>query len=179
MRRVVFRAVTALMLTLPTAVPTANAGADEVPHSIADEGGTAVCNVPTYTVPMSPGLTMLPVENTFGTTEPTPIACEGSVRGRQVTGLGTLAYTANVTGPVGGGTCEVFTGHGRAVITLPTADGAVELVNNFTFEGGGAAGQFTGDVFSGVVHLSPVQGDCVTEPLTVLAITVLTGVIRN
>jgi hypothetical protein len=176
---VVFRAVTALMLALPTAVPAGNAVADEVPRSIGEEGRTAVCHVPTYTVPMAPGLTMLPVENTFGTTEPTAIACDGSVRGRPGDGPRDTGLHREGDGAGGGGTCEVFTGHGRAVITLPTAEGAVELVNNFTFEGGGAAGQFTGDVFSGVVHLSPVQGDCVTEPLTVLAIRVLTGVIRN
>lgn len=154
MRRLATATILAFTLVSPAAL-VPSAAADEL-RPLVREGETAMCTITTdYGVSISPGLTLLPVEATIATIEPAVFECRGSVAGREVTGPGTISYEATATGPMGGATCEIATGKGRALITIPTADGPVELVNNFTFEGVMGSGKFNGDTYSGVFSFIP------------------------
>lgn len=71
-----------------------------------------------------------------------------------------------------GATCQKSSGAGRAVFTVPTAEGLVEFVNHFTYEPEGLIGTFEGPLLSGVFTLGPpTTGDCLSEPLTLVTVT--------
>lgn len=163
MRRAFATAVIALtFVTLPSAAVGV--------ETRAAQGETIACLASPYPLSVSPGLTTVPSEKTtFKSTAPSVVDCQGSVQGRQVTGRGKVTIEEAVAV---GATCQNSSGKGRAVFTVPTADGPVQFVNNFTYEHAGLAGTFTGELLSGVFIFSPpTKGDCTSEPLTVVTVT--------
>ena len=82
-----------------------------------------------------------------------------------------LGYEA--TGPIrtehhieygvdGPSTCTDLSMRGYALHHIPTADGVVTVRNDFT----AGLGSFQGTKFSGTYGFVPLEGDCVTAPLT-------------
>ncbi len=106
-------------------------------------------------------------------TDPGPgtIDCQGTFDGQQITGTGTYAVVGRIlAGPAGTATCPQGGGFGTQTFTIPSTDGSVTISEQFTFTWVGAAGRFEGQTLSGAFEFTPVQGDCVSTPLTQVAV---------
>jgi hypothetical protein len=158
-------ASTLMVLVLAT-LPGAAVGAAPV-----SDGRAVMCTSDPFPMAISPGLSLTPAPVTFATTQPAVVTCHGSIDGREITGPGRLSAHGTMSGPAGGATCEQASGEGRGIFTLPTADGPVEMTNNFTFEASSVLGVFRGDALSGVFTFGPPgEGDCLTSALTLATV---------
>jgi hypothetical protein len=100
------------------------------------------------------------------------VTCDGPVNGKQPTGPGILEIRGRY-GTHGGDTCQSG-GEGDAVfaMTFPTSGGSELIVDPITFEYGAfSAGapfrvEFRGDRVDGRGEVQPIEGDCVTQPVT-------------
>jgi hypothetical protein len=159
----------AVLVLLTVTFPGAAVGA-----APAGAGRAAVCTLEPFPLAMSPGLAVTPAPVRFATTSPAVVTCHGWIGGHEVTGPGRLSVEGTMSGPAGGASCAQIDGEGRGVFTLPTADGPVEMINNFTFEASATAGVFRGDALSGLFLFGPpVEGDCVTTPMTSATATIV------
>jgi hypothetical protein len=133
------------------------------PPGGADVEG-AVCQtdwVATLTVPMGPDQS-LGRYDTGGETG--VIRCDGSIRGRQVTGEGTYGELgAYGPGPQGGADCSKGAGSGDFTATIPTEDGPQHISGPVTFYWMGPGGVLTGG-FAGTFQLSYPSSNCFTAP---------------
>lgn len=131
----------------------------------------AVCQtdwVATLTVPMSP-LGAFGEYTSGGETG--VIRCDGTVRGRTVTGAGTYGERgAYGPGPHGGADCSKGAGDGEFTATIPTEDGPQRISSSNSFYWVGPAGVLTDGSFSGALQLSFPAGDCLTAPAPQLRI---------
>ena len=75
-----------------------------------------------------------------------------------------------LTGPAGTATCPQGGGFGTQTFTIPTTGGPVTISEQFAFTWVGAAGRFEGNALSGAFEFTPMQGDCVSTPLTRVAV---------
>jgi hypothetical protein len=117
-------------------------------------------------VSISPGLSLTPGSATYTSDgEPGTIACVGFVGGKQVTGAGTLA-AAGVFGLFTGAVCPQGVGGGTFFLTVPTADGPMKVTSDYTFSWAGPAGELTGSTMSGSFEFTPIEGDCLSAPVT-------------
>jgi hypothetical protein len=96
--------------------------------------------------------------------------CHGPVSGHQPTGTIKVFHSARY-GYIDPDTCGGIEAQAYAIHSVPTKDGVVELRNNFTasanpLKDGIMTGAFQGDQFSGRFWLRPLEGDCVTSPMT-------------
>jgi hypothetical protein len=129
--------------------------------SSAHAADNAVCTV-SGPLTLKPGLTMTSGRTTYSSHGPTgTIDCHGSAKGRQITGAGTLTNRGVITG-----SCAQSTGSGRLVARIPTDAGTLRVSGKYTFQTVGAAGPFSGSVFSGTFEFLADAGDCVSSPLT-------------
>ena len=132
---------------------------------------------PTYctgtdVIPVRPGLSLatpssgtLQSEGGQGAEE-----CHGPVDGYQPTGSIRVVHSG-LYGYIDPDTCGGVEAKAFAVHSVPTPKGEVDLTNHFTatfkpLSDGVMSGSFTGDHFSGRFVLRPLEGDCVTSPLT-------------
>lgn len=99
------------------------------------------------------------------------ISCDGKVNGKQTTGPGTLGWEGRY-GTQGGDTCSSG-GEGDGVwsFTVPTSGGTehVDQAVTLTYgplRGGVFAVEFRSERFSGTGEVTPLEGDCVTKPIT-------------
>jgi hypothetical protein len=137
-------------------------------------------------VVLSPGFSMAPTSGVFTTNgEQGTIECDGPVDGKPPVGVGSIG-TEGRYGTEGPDTCTSGTeGEGVDSVTIPTADGPVKLLGEYTFTGGDPpkkghgliSGRFEGKRFSGTFEATPLKGDCVTSPITVLRV-VGEGILR-
>jgi hypothetical protein len=128
-------------------------------------------------VDLSPGFSLQPGSGTF-TEKGAPIECTGPVNGEQPTGIGTEDQDGRYGVQHPNSCASAITGDGEGDgvfnITIPTTGGDQRLTTHFTFtfgrkvptHGGLAAGEFKGDHFSGTFEFKPIEGDCVTKPVT-------------
>lgn len=96
--------------------------------------------------------------------------CHGPVDGDQPTGTIKVVHSA-MYGYIDPDTCGALEVKAFAVHSVPTARGEVNRTNHFTasfkpLSDGVMAGSFKGDQFSGRFTLRPLEGDCITSPLT-------------
>lgn len=129
----------------------------------------------TKVVTISPGFSMTATSGTFTTNgENGMIECDGPVNGSQPVGVGSIG-TEGRYGTDGPDTCTSGTeGFGVDSFTIPTAHGPEHLIGEYTFTAGEppmkgdgvVSGEFRGEKFSGTIELMPMEGDCVTAPLT-------------
>lgn len=96
--------------------------------------------------------------------------CHGPVDGDEPTGAINVVHSA-MYGYVDPDTCGALEVKAFAVHSVPTSRGRMERVNHFTasfkpLSDGVMAGTFKGDRFSGRFTLRPLEGDCLTAPLT-------------
>jgi hypothetical protein len=121
---------------------------------------------------VSPGLSIRPSSGTVKVPVGT-IECHGPVNGHDPTGPGPY-YEESRYGTKDPDTCQDGgEGDGVFSFTIPTTGGDQKLTAAFTFtyggpsaKGGLVAGQFKGDGFRGTADITPVEGNCVTEPVT-------------
>lgn len=125
----------------------------------------ALCSLD-FEVSISPGLSPVPGTATFKTDgDSGSVACRSLPGGIQVTGLGRMA-AVGVLGLFAGATCQAGVGGGTLSMTIPTADGPAALTNDYTFVWAGPAGQLKGSDYTGTFELTPLEGDCISGPLT-------------
>lgn len=157
--------VAAVTLTLLTTLWT--------PTASGAPGGLegAVCEtdwVATLTVPMSP-LGAFGEYTSGGETG--VIHCDGTIRGRAVTGDGTYGERgAYGPGPHGGADCSKGAGDGEFTATIPTEDGPQHISDANSFYWIGPTGVMTEGSFTGAFQLSFPAGDCLTAPAPQLRI---------
>lgn len=133
--------------------------------SSAGAESTATC-VHRWTDSLSPGLTTTPGKAAFTSHGETgTIDCYGEVRGQRVTGTGTFGEEG-----VFEGTCAFGSSSAVFSFTIPTAGGPAkfEMPVTFTYAGFGST---SSDVFPGAFAIIPTAGDCLTTPITKVAVT--------
>lgn len=96
--------------------------------------------------------------------------CSGPIEGHQPTGTIRTVHSA-FYGYIDPDTCRGLEAKAYADHTIPTAGGIVTFRNHFTASfnpsrDGVMSGAFEGDHFSGRFTLRPLEGDCVSSPLT-------------
>lgn len=163
-RTVLIASIALTPLLVGSVAPVTAASAEEPTH----------CSF-TKVVTISPGFSTTPTSGTFTTNgENGRIECDGPVNGKQTIGVGSIG-TEGRYGTEGPDTCTSGTeGTGVDSFTIPTADGPEHLIGEYTFTAGDPpkkgdgviSGEFKGEKFSGTVELMPMEGDCVTAPIT-------------
>ena len=125
-----------------------------------------------FDLTFSPGITMSPSSGTATSHGETGTnRCDGPINGKQVMGTGTRGEDASY-GVRDAGTCSGGEADVAFSFTMPTADGAERVVSTFVakygpLQGGGVyGGTFTGERMYGKFTVTPIEGDCITEPLT-------------
>ena len=156
-------------------------GFGAVPEAEAAEGAT--CEV-TFVILLDPGFTMQGSTGRHHSEAPGVLECEGVVNGSPITGAGTLTDD----GPYGtedpDSCMSGSEGSGLDHITLPTKDGPQVVDSQYTYtaakpsNGSPFKGQFTGSRFTGTFEFRPLQGDCVSSPITKIEVTAK-GIIRD
>ena len=122
-----------------------------------------VCDF-TLEVLISPGLSLTPGSATYQG-EGGTVVCVGPVGGQQTTGAGTLSG-AGVLGLFTGAVCPQGVGGGTFSLSIPTSEGQVEQTDDSTFNWAGSAGELSGERISTTFELTPLDGDCVSTPVT-------------
>ena len=123
-----------------------------------------------WNVSLSPGALLTTSRDiTFGTPVTGTINCLGSVNGSPVTGQGTVTKTGQLTG-----SCVAATGSGTFAFSIPTAGGQKNLTVPFTMITGFGYGVKFSSSFVGPLAFAfvPVQGNCITSPLTEIHVVV-------
>jgi len=121
---------------------------------------------------VAPGLSNSPSSGTWTTNGETgTITCTGRLGGYEVTGPGTIGghgrYGVNDPASCRGGDAD-----GPQFFSIPTSGGIQHIRNDhFVTYGplkgdGPYGGEFRGPRFSGTFQARPVEGDCVTAPIT-------------
>ena len=133
---------------------------------------------------VDPGLSTSPTSGTWTTHGETgTFTCRGTVNGYDVTGPGTFGGYGHY-GSKHPDTCSGGEADGLHLISIPTSAGVQHVTNNHTatygpLEGGGIfGGEFTGPRFSGTFQARPVEGDCLSAPLTKVHFSV-NGTLRS
>ena len=137
----------------------------------AAAGGGFQCTS-VHDVDLAPGLSIHPSSGTVSAPTGT-IECRGTVNGHTPTGAGPYSEEARY-GTRDPDTCQDGgEGEGRFSFTLPTTGGDQQVARSFTFtygelstRGGVVSGSFEGEGVTGTLEVTPLEGDCVTEPIT-------------
>jgi hypothetical protein len=152
-----------------------------VPPADGAEGAT--CSV-TFVILLDPGFPMEPSTGEHYSDGPGVLNCEGAVNGRPITGAGTI-HDSGPYGTQDPDSCMSGSeGSGVDHIVLPTADGPVTIDSQYTYtaakpeNGGPFNGQFTGSRFTGTFEFTPLEGDCVTKPVTKIEVKAQ-GILRD
>lgn len=129
----------------------------------AEATGVGVCTV-TGTITFSASLTATEGAWAIG---PAVISCQGMFRlNERILAAGSLAASGSYTAfPDGSGTCLHHMGSGTVDYTFPTTSADIHLVEQGTYTLAGA-GAFVTPSLRGTFQVAPVEGDCVTEPVT-------------
>jgi len=141
--------------------------------SDADAASATKCTGKVPSVMLDPGLEATKhISGTFHNNGTGPVECAGPVLGKTPTGPGVFTHDAGkFEGSCAKGGKGVFT----LTFRIPTKNGTVELVNTgpFTFgalQGGVVGGEYSGNAERGSFSVLPKKGDCVTSPITELAV---------
>lgn len=133
---------------------------------------TALCVLQgTYTI--TPGITGDTRMHHLDTEGPTgEVDCHGTVRGHEVTGVGTLADAGDFEGNALQGS-----GTSTAELRIPTSGGVVTIVldGSYTYVPGGGSKDYEsrrGDSLTGVFEFYPTEGDGLTTPITELYVVI-------
>jgi hypothetical protein len=140
------------------------------PAQAADE----VHCVNVHQVVLSPGLSIQGSTGSFTVATVKTMECHGPMNGRTPTGVGSYGEEPGRYGTQDPDTCQDGgEGDGMFFASIPTADGDVELRAPYTFTFGDlttnpgfVSGEFKGDGVRGTFKVRPLEGDCVTSPVT-------------
>lgn len=140
------------------------------PAGAADE----VHCVNTHDVTLSPGVS---IRDSAGSIDVIPVQtmeCDGPMDGRKPTGAGWYGEETGRYGTENPDSCQAGgEGDGVFFATIPTSDGDLELrapyaytFGDMTANPGYVSGEFSGEGVRGAFKLVPVEGDCVSGPIT-------------
>jgi hypothetical protein len=130
----------------------------------AADGAVCLVSHPSW---LTPGMTMTPGTVTASSRGFTgTIVCHGEVNGASVTGPGRFSADGVIRG-----TCAQGKGTGSFVARVPTTRGEIVVPGHYSFEYVGVVGRLSGP-FSATVEFVPTSGDCLTTPVTSVAIVV-------
>lgn len=147
-------AIAAVVLTATLALPAAAAAESR-----------AVC-VANWRDTVSPGISLSPAVGAFTSHGETgAITCVGSVNGHRVTGPGTFGEQG-----VARGSCALGSGSALFSMTIPTTAGPARLQIPAVFTYVGGVGLRPTGIFPGGFVFAPVRGDCITSPVTEIAV---------
>ncbi len=125
--------------------------------------GTAACTI-TGTITFSAG-SLAALEGVWAI-GPAVLSCQGLFNGyERILGPGSFAGSGTYQALDGSGTCLRNFGTGTLDYTFPTSQADIHLVEpaSYTLAGAGA---FMSPSLRGTFQVAPVEGDCVTEPVT-------------
>ena len=166
-------AVTAVALVALVFLIPARPSPAAATEPAAPVGSEAVC-VAQWLDTLTPGISLTPSTVTFTSNGPTgTITCVGSVRGHAVTGPGTFGEQGRISG-----TCASGSGEAIFTMTIPTDGGPQTVIVPAVFTTVGTVGLRPTGTFPGGFVAVPAQGDCVTTPITQIAV-VLYGVLTT
>jgi len=121
---------------------------------------------------LSPGLSNWGSTGTWTSNGQTgTISCTGKANGYDVAGRGTFGGHGRY-GTKDPDTCRGGEADGPQFLSIPTSGGTQDITNEHfatygPLQGGGVVGgEFTGPRFSGTFEARPIEGDCVSAPLT-------------
>jgi hypothetical protein len=121
---------------------------------------------------LSPGLSIQPTAGTFKEVSG-QMDCRGMINGRTPTGPGSYSDSGRY-GTTDPDTCQNG-GEGDGVFssTIPTNDGTMVLTGPYTYTYGDysanpgyVSGKFSGNGVHGTFKVRPLEGDCITKPIT-------------
>lgn len=140
-------------------------GWSAVPASpIVQDEPDAVC-VNQHPVHLNPGVTLTPGRSNYSHAGG-PIVCSGHINGHEVTGRDVHVEGSGVAvGDCSGGELA-----GTFSLTIPTPDGPTTLTMASAGTYGPGVGSYTADQVSVTFQFAPAEGDCVTTPLTEIAV---------
>jgi hypothetical protein len=127
-----------------------------------------------HEVMLSPGFSVQGSSGSFNVPTVRTMECHGPINGRTPTGVGSYGEEPGRYGTEDPDTCqEGGEGQGVFFASVPTADGDLRLTAPYTFtigdlttNPGFVSGEFSGDGVRGTFKVTPVEGDCVTSPIT-------------
>ena len=136
--------------------------------------GDEVHCVNVHEVVLTPGLSIHGSAGSFTVPVAKTMECDGPINGRTPTGVGSYGEEPGRYGTDDPDTCQDGgEGHGVFFATIPTADGNEEIRAPYTFTMGDltsnpgfVSGEFKGDGVRGSFKARPLDGDCVTRPVT-------------
>ena len=136
--------------------------------------GDEVHCVNVHEVTLSPGLSVQAGSGSIEVATVKTMECEGPIDGRMPTGVGSYGEEPGRYGTDDPDSCQAGgEGDGVFFATIPTTDGDLELrapyrftYGDLTTNPGFVSGEFTGDGVRGTFTITPVEGDCVTSPIT-------------
>jgi hypothetical protein len=126
-----------------------------------------------FTMILDPGLSTEPSTGRHYSESPGKLDCQGPINGREANGTGALSED----GPYGTTDPDTCQSGGEAAgtdhLTVPTADGPQKVDSQFTATFGRISnknwvfgGEFKGSRFTGSFKIQPLEGDCVSRPVT-------------
>lgn len=167
-------AVVMLMFTGLMPFAPASAGAAQGTPENPDPNDTHC--LAQFDMTLSPGLSMAPTTGTLTSHgESGTNTCDGPIDGQSVTGVGTRGEDGRYgIGAMGPTSCTSSEGQGEFAFsfTMPTTAGPQRVSGTFLatygpLQGGHLyGGTFTGDRMYGKFTVTPIEGDCVTTPIT-------------
>ena len=138
------------------------------------QAGDEVHCVNVHEVVLSPGLSVQGSAGSITAPVVETMECHGPINGRMPTGIGSYGEEPGRYGTADPDTCQDGgEGDGVFFASIPTADGDLELRAPYTYTFGDlvsnpgfVSGQFKGDGVRGTFKVRPLEGDCVTSPIT-------------
>lgn len=138
------------------------------------QAGDEVHCVNAHEVVLSPGLSIQGTSGSFTVPVVKTMECHGPMNGRTPTGVGSYGEEPGRYGTRGPDTCQDGgEGDGVFFASIPTTDGDLELRAPYTFTFGDlttnpgfVSGEFKGEGVRGAFKIRPLEGDCVTSPVT-------------
>jgi hypothetical protein len=126
-----------------------------------------------FIIILEPGLSTQPSTGKHYSESPGQVDCDGPVNGKEPNGTGTLTQEGRY-GTTDPDSCQAGgEGDGTDHLTIPTASGSEKVDSPFTVtfgrlsnKNGFFGGEFTGSRLSGSFKIQPIEGDCVSRPVT-------------
>jgi hypothetical protein len=152
-------------------------------HRAAADQGRSTCRFSFY-ASLSPGLSGTPGSGTITTGgQSGTLQCTGPVEGADPNGRGVTGVEGRYGVAHANSCLSAITGDGDGAgmnsLTIPTTAGTKDIGQTFTFTYGGkppsgggfVSGEFKGPRFSGSFEITPVDGDCISAPVTKVHVT--------
>jgi len=145
-----------------------------VPGSRPAQARDEVHCVNAHEVLLSPGLSVQASTGSFTAPVVKTMECQGPINGRTPTGVGSYGEEPGRYGTKDPDSCQDGgEGDGVFFASIPTSDGDLELRAPYTFTFGDltsnpgfVSGEFRGDGVRGTFKIRPLEGDCLTSPVT-------------